>query len=124
MAEVAHRSSWAAAAPPEALRLRLSRLLLPALDLLLVAYAAALTLILLTGGFDLGVLRLHEPAKPVFVLLILIPLRVAVGGRSWVADPIQRAAAGAATTVAGAWARMPAAVADTLFAVVTVCTRC
>jgi hypothetical protein len=96
------------------------RLILPAFDLLLAGYAAVLALILITGGLDLGVVRLHEPAKPVFVLLMLIPLRLAVGGHSWVADPIQRAAMHAAASLGAVWTRVPAAVADTLFAVITI----
>jgi len=99
---------------------RLGRLCLPVLDLLLAAYVAGLTLILLTGGLDLWIVHLHDPAKPVFALLVLIPLRVAVGGHSWLADPIQLAATHAAAAVRGALARVPAAVVDTLFAVVTV----
>jgi hypothetical protein len=97
-----------------------ARLILPAFDLLLAGYAAGLALILITGGLDLGVVRLHEPAKPVFVLLMLIPLRLAVGGHSWVADPVQRAAMHGAATLGAVWTRVPAAVADTLFAVITI----
>lgn len=97
-----------------------ARLILPAFDLLLAGYAAGLALILITGGLDLGVVRLHEPAKPVFVLLMLIPLRLAVGGHSWVADPVQRVAMHAAASVGAVWTRVPAAVADTLVAVITI----
>jgi len=96
------------------------RLALPVIDLLLVVYGVALALILSTGGFDLWILRLHEPAKPVFALLMLIPLRLAVGGRSWLVDGIGRAAMRATDVVQAAWTRVPTAVTDTLFAVVTV----
>lgn len=111
MAEVVRPTSWAA-----------TRLLLPAFDLLLAAYAAGLALILMTGGMDLGIVRLHDPAKPVFALLVLIPVRIAVGGHSWLADRIQRGARYGTVSLRAAWARVPAAVADTLFAVITVRT--
>ena len=110
MAEVARPSSWAAA--------RL--FFLPAFDLLLLAYAAGLLLILTTGGMDLGIVHLHEPAKPVFALLVLIPVRIAVGGHSWLADLIRGGTRQAAASLGAAWARVPPAVADTLFAVITV----
>lgn len=96
------------------------RVALPLLDLLLAAYVVALALILATGGLDLWVLHLHEPAKPVFVLLMLIPLRVAVGGHSWLVDAIGHAPVQTTEAVRTAWARVPAAFTDTLFAVVTV----
>lgn len=99
---------------------RLGRLLLPALDLLLVAYTAGLALILLTGGLELGVLRMHEPAKPLFALLVLVPVRIAAGGHSWLADFLHNATTSATAWLRAAWGRMPAAVGDTLFAILTV----
>lgn len=119
MPEVAPSHSWATP-QQDGLAARLGRLLLPAFDLLLAAYVAGLALILATGGIDLWLIRLHEPAKPVFALLVLIPLRIAIGGHTWVANPIQRAVRHAVLSLGAAWSRVPAAVADTLFAVITV----
>ncbi|MBI2189777.1 MAG: hypothetical protein HYU37_22075 [Acidobacteria bacterium] len=96
------------------------RMVLPAFDLLLAVYVAALALILLTGGVDLGVLRLHEPAKPVFALLMLVPLRIAVGGHSWLPTRLQHAKTYVAARLRALSASVPAAVADTLFAIITV----
>ncbi|MBI3048835.1 MAG: hypothetical protein HYY76_11070 [Acidobacteria bacterium] len=120
MAEVARPSSWAAAAQREALLPRLVHLLPSALDAVIAAYAAALAVILATGGIDVGLLRLHEPAKPVFVLLVLVPIRVAIGGRSWLRTLLGHTTMQATAALRAALGAVPAAVADTLFAVVTV----
>ena len=90
------------------------------LDLLIAFYAAGLALIALLGGGDLRIVSFHQAEKPVLALILLVPLRAAVGGPSWLA----------AVTQAGvhhlkvAWrmlsARVPSAVLDTLFAVLTV----
>ncbi len=53
------------------------------LDLLIATYALALVVIFVTGGVDLGVVSLNQAEKPILILVILIPLRVAVGERSW-----------------------------------------
>lgn len=98
----------------------LSRLFRSGLDVLITIYAAALLVVAITGGVNLGVVTLHEAAKPLFILLVLIPLRIALGKRSWLAGLIQRAAAHGVSSWSVALARTPAAVADTLFAVVTV----
>jgi hypothetical protein len=104
----------------ERLGFDLPRLFRSGLDLLVTIYALGLGLIALTGGVDLGVVRMHEAAKPLFVLSLMVPLRIALGGRSWLAEM-------ASITVrhmTGWWtlvrARVPAAVADTLFASVVV----
>ena len=64
----------------------LLRLAVSGLDLLIAAYAVGLSLLALTGGVDLGVVSIHGAAKPLLMLVLLVPLRIAVGGRSWLAD--------------------------------------
>jgi len=64
------------------------------LDLLIATYALVLVVIFVTGGVDLGVLSLNEAAKPILILVIVIPLRITLGGRSWLLEmawrPVQR----------------------------------
>ena len=62
---------------------------------------------------------LDEAAKPILILLILIPLRVTLGGRSWLADLIQgRGSAGLRLARLLALGRVSPAVADVTFALV------
>ena len=96
------------------------RLAVSGLDLLIAVYVVALALIALTGGVDLGVVSVTGAAKPLLVLVLLVPLRMAIGGRSWLADPTR-------TTlghVTHRWrllsARVPAAVTDSAFAMLVV----
>ena len=56
------------------------------LDVLIAAYALGLVVILLTGGVDLGVVSLNEAAKPILILLIIVPLRITLGERSWLLE--------------------------------------
>jgi hypothetical protein len=51
-------------------------------DVLIALYAVALAVIFVTGGVDLGVVSLQQAEKPVFILALLVPLRVALGDRS------------------------------------------
>ena len=51
------------------------------LEAVIGIYAAVLALILTTGGIDLGFLTLTGAAKPILVLLLLVPLRITLGGR-------------------------------------------
>jgi mannosyltransferase PIG-V len=91
-----------------------------ALDFLIVIYVGGLVLIAVIGGADLGLLSFHQAEKPVLALIVLLPLRVAIGGRSWLADVMHTTAQGLTRWCALIRARTPAAVVDTLFAVVTV----
>jgi hypothetical protein len=96
-----------------AIRAGFPRLLLSLLDLLIAVYVGGLLLIALVGGADFGILSFRQPEKPILALLMLVPLRAACTGRSWLPS-ILRATAG---RVAGLWtrarARVPAAVLDT-----------
>jgi len=89
------------------------------LDLLIAAYVLALAVIFVTGGVDLGVVSLDEAAKPTLILLLLIPLRVTLGGRSWLADLIQgRGPAGLRLARVLALGRLSAAEVDVAFTLV------
>jgi hypothetical protein len=90
------------------------------LDLLIGLYTAGLALIALFGGGDLGVVSFHRAEKPVLALLLLLPLRAAVGGRSCLSSLLQTIVHPLKARWAALSARVPAAVSDTLFAVVTV----
>ncbi|MBI4888613.1 MAG: hypothetical protein HY824_16065 [Acidobacteria bacterium] len=94
--------------------------LLSGLDVLIAAYVAGLSLIVLAGGAELGILSVHQAGKPILALVVLVPLRIAVGGHSWLADLIHAAAHRVAARWEFATARVSPAVRDTLFAVITV----
>jgi Mannosyltransferase (PIG-V) len=99
--------------PISLIGVRIAPLLLFALDLLIAVYACGLALIALVGGADLGILSFHQAEKPVLALFVLVPVRAACAGRSWLPN-VLRAIAG---RVKGVWtsasARIPAAVLDT-----------
>ena len=104
--------------PPQRLSLRgMARV---GLDLVITAAVIGLGLTLATSGVDLGIVSVHGAAKPLLILLVVVPVRIAVGGRSWLADLLQHAAAHAAILLRLVQARVSPAVADTLFAVITV----
>ncbi len=89
------------------------------LELIIALYAIALSIILITGGVDLGVVSVTQAAKPILVLMLLVPVRLTLGGRSpllnaaerWVPRP-------PAVDVAAAVRRIPPAVVDVTFALV------
>ena len=56
------------------------------LDLLITTYALGLVVVFVTGGVDLGVLSLNQAEKPILTLVILIPVRLALGKRSWLLE--------------------------------------
>lgn len=89
------------------------------LDALIAIYAILLLVPLLTG-LDLGPLTFDRPEKPILILLLAVPLRVAFGGRSWI---LERAAGAAAPRLARlrsrALDRVPPAVVDVAVALVT-----
>lgn len=91
-----------------------------ALDLAIAVYAVGLLTIVIAGGASLVFLSFHRAEKPVIALLLLVPLRVAIGGRSWLP-----AAVGSITReAADVWARLRARVApgiiDSLLVAITV----
>jgi hypothetical protein len=56
------------------------RAFVPLLDLVIALYALGLLLAVLVGGIDLGIVSLRNPAKPILILALLVPLRLAVAG--------------------------------------------
>ena len=61
-----------------------------ALDLVIAAYAVALIVIGVTGGVDLGFVSLRQAEKPILILVLLIPVRAALGQRSPLVDAARR----------------------------------
>jgi hypothetical protein len=90
------------------------------LDLLIAFYAIGLALIALFGGGDLWLVSFHQAEKPVLALFLLLPLRAAVGGPSWLAALTKTAAQHLRISWGKLGTRIPTAVSDTLFAVITV----
>ena len=99
---------------------RLIRLLPAGLDCLIALYAVELCLIALTGGVTVGMMSLTGAAKPVLWLILLVPLRLTIGGESWLAD-LARTTVG---RVARTWALLrpgvSPAVIDSAFAIAVV----
>jgi hypothetical protein len=124
MAEAASTTgAWTSdVSPPAAAPLRRSPgyVFRSALDVLIGFCSAGLALIVLIGGGDLGVVSFHRAEKPVLALLLLLPLRAAVGGPSRLSAVAQTGVRHLKMSCAVLSARIPAAVSDTLFAVVTV----
>jgi hypothetical protein len=93
-----------------------------AIDVVIGAYALALLVIGLTGGVDLGFVSLRQAEKPVLILALLIPVRVAIGERSLLVEAARRRLA---PRLAPAWAivtdtvRAHPAIVDVTFALVT-----
>ena len=91
-------------------------LAVPILDALITAYGIALALIFITGGVNLGILSVHEAAKPLLVLLAVVPLRVVLGGRSWLTGLTETAIARARLAWVESRPRLPPSATDALFA--------
>ena len=91
------------------------------LDLLIATYALGLVVIFVTGGVDLGVVSLNEAAKPILILLIVIPLRATLGVDSWLVETARRSVQKQAPvwTMALDRIHISSAVADVTFALVT-----
>jgi hypothetical protein len=96
------------------------RAALAGLDTVIVAYLAGLAAFSLVGAVDLGFLSVRGAAKPLLVLVCVIPLRVALGGRSWLANAVADTARDTMRVWQLTRTRVSPAVADTLFAFVVV----
>lgn len=59
------------------------------LDVLIAGYTCGLTSIALVGGAELAFFSFHQPEKPLLALMVLVPIRVAVGGRSWLPNALR-----------------------------------
>ncbi len=90
------------------------------LDLLITTYALGLVVIFVTGGVDLGVVSLRQAEKPILTLLLLIPVRLALGKRSWLLAMVRRSVQPLAPvwTMALDRIRLSPAVVDVAFALV------
>jgi Mannosyltransferase (PIG-V) len=97
-------------------RIAARSLLTNALDAVIVVYAAIVLSVVTFGGFDLGFVSATHAAKPVLLLVLLVPTRLAIGGQTWLTA---RAAAPVALASRN-WRSvpMPAAVRDAIFALV------
>jgi hypothetical protein len=90
-----------------------------ALDLIIAIYGLALVVLLTIGGINVGLAALNDAAKPILVLLLLVPLRITLGHPFFLLNhrrrPVSpRLAAIMDTTTAA----IPPAVVDVAFAVV------
>lgn len=93
-------------------RLPAGRALRYLLDAAIALYVVALALAVGVGGIDLGIISVNRAAKPVLVLMVLVPLRAALGGNS----PLVAALAPLAGAVRRVVAAMPPALRDAAFA--------
>jgi hypothetical protein len=90
-----------------------------ALDAAIVIYAIGLALVLTIGGIDLGIVSVTQVAKPLLVLFIAIPVRVALGGESWLTRLGRAIDPRALFAGAVAWLdRVPPAIRDVAFVLV------
>jgi hypothetical protein len=96
------------------------RLLADGFDLLITAYGISLLLTTLTGGVDLGFVSARNPTKPILMLLVLVPVRVAWGAPSFLSESVKPLAVRALQLVRRGWQRAPPSVRDTLVTVTTV----
>ena len=90
-----------------------------ALDLIILVYSIA-TALFLAGVTDVGFATLSRGEKPVLILLIAIPLRVVLGGSSWLLESVRRRAPDSAALRTATLDRVPAAILDPLVALVVV----
>jgi hypothetical protein len=114
MHQVAAAMSRASASPSEQ-RPAKSRLA-GALDAVIAVYVLITVSVLTVGGFDLGIVSATNVAKPLLLLILLIPTRVAIGGDSWLT--VRAAGLIAAVSRIMASVRVPTAVQDVVFALI------
>lgn len=89
-----------------------------ALDVAIALYGAALIVVLASGGVNLGWLSVREAAKPILVLWLLVPIRLAIRPYSWPPRRAERIWASVAPRLRVVADRVPAAVRDAAFAFV------
>lgn len=93
-----------------------SRAAAAAVDVVIVAYAVALVVWLAGGALALGAVIPDHAEKPLLILFMAIPLRAALGGRSWLIDGLASVAGPGLAGLRRLAARVPPAVADVAFA--------
>jgi Gpi18-like mannosyltransferase len=92
-----------------------------AVDVLIAAYVVGLILIALGGGMEFGLFSVTGASKPLLVLCLLVPLRLTLGGRTWIAGFTERTLFRRTTvTLRDAIRRvhLPPVLIDVLFAVI------
>jgi hypothetical protein len=119
MAGTTHLES--VASPPRERASRMSvRIVADGFDLIIAVYAVSMLLTTFTDGFDLGFISARNPTKPVLMLIVLIPVRLAWGAPSLFSERLHPWATSVMQFVRSLWVRTPAAVRDTLVTVITV----
>ncbi len=103
-----HHTTWP--------RLRPRLVVVSLLDALIGAYASVL-LVSALSELDLGPLTPDRLEKPILLLLVAVPIRVAIGGRSWLLDRLTSVTPDVAV-LRGRVERLPAAVVDVLVVVI------
>lgn len=105
-----------AAGPPER-PLRLWWWAARVLDVVITVYAAVL-LVVFAGGVNLAWLTARDAAKPLLILWVLIPIRVALGAGPWLGvSALARGCTAAGQHARALLQRIPPAVRDAAFAV-------
>lgn len=91
-------------------------LLAHVLDVAIAVYAVITLSVVTLGGFDLPFVSARHLAKPLLLLILLVPTRAAIGGHTWLTLRV----ADAARLAAHAWGSLPisAAVRDVAFTLV------
>jgi Mannosyltransferase (PIG-V) len=87
-----------------------------ALDAVIVVYALIVVSVLTIGGFDLPFFSATHLAKPVLLLILLVPTRAAIGGHTWLTLRVTESAG----TLSRVWAALPipVAVRDVIFTLI------
>jgi hypothetical protein len=85
-------------------------------DAVILVYGMSLAVLMLTGGLDAGWLHIQHAAKPILILLLFVPVRIALGDQSWLLRPLRAMRDAARPVLTSSVARLPPAVRDALFA--------
>lgn len=83
------------------------------LDCLIAVYTCGLASIALVGGAEFVFFSFHRAEKPLLALMMLVPIRVVAGGRSWLPDAVRATADRLTSAWAGVRPRISDAVVDT-----------
>jgi mannosyltransferase PIG-V len=90
-----------------------------ALDLIIAVYALGLVTVFLVGGINLGIFSVTHTAKPILVLLLAVPVRVAIEEDAWSLNALRPLIARGENLVIGLTVdRVPAAVVDVAFTLI------
>lgn len=104
---------------PPSSRIAIARVLGAVMDGLIGLSIVSLSVIAL-GGADFGIISFHRAEKPILALIALVPLRGVLEGRSWLAEAWSWIVHRLRTGWTALSTCVPAAVTDTLCAVITV----